>query len=445
MYEDFPYTRGSHDRGNPHEYGWVAHMLAEPGGYLVAPFREEPYTAPIINAGWTGTWAAPNRDAEFERHKRFTLGSALLGDGYYSLDGAMSGHGALWWEPEYDHDGRGKGYLGYPKGPAQRIGTTHGEELVINGSWHLPQGWEAHAYHAIGSYDRDETVWRSAPGSARLTVDAVQRNGMYKLFQEVPILGGYSYTLSFWAKSANPQSLLVHMYNDGCRGLRCLEDRTFTLGTEWKHYEVSFVSSGNARAGLNFMVSEPGTVWLDDVSLRGGDTTIFRRDFDNGVVLLNYTSSPQRVDLGSSYRRLTIAGSPVWDGATVRTEVVPPWDARILLRGRALEPLPTVPEKAGTQRGDRTGLWPADPNPFRPGTELRFSLAAREPVRLVIYDVAGRRVRTLAADSNGRAAGVHSVRWNADNDHGSRVPAGIYIARLQTPTMSESRKLTLLP
>jgi len=443
MYEDFPFLPGNAERGNPHGYAWARYMLAEPGGYLVAPFRRQPWVAPIVNAGWRGTWEEPARDADFERHKRFTLGSALLGDGYYSLDAATAGHGAMWWEPEYDHGGRGKGYLGQAKGPAVRIGNPYGEEQIANGSWSmLTQPWEAHASHAIAEYDRDVQVSRSPPGSARLDVEAVQPGGSVKLFQTVQVLGGYNYTLSFWARASVPQTLLVHLYSDHCAGTRCLGDQRFTVDSEWKRFELSFEATGNARAGLNFLVSQPGTLWLDDVSLRGGDTTVYRRDFDNGIVLLNYTRRAQQVDLETAYRRLSIPGSPVWDGATVRAETVPPWDARILLRGRGPTEIP-LPEKSAVP-GRGTTLWPAEPNPFRPGTELRFSLAANEPVRLVIYNVAGRRVRTLAAGPV-RTAGMHQLRWDGDDDRGVRVPAGIYIARLQTPTATSSRKLTLLP
>jgi hypothetical protein len=443
MYEHFPHVRGDAERGNPHGYAWAKQMLAEPGGYLVAPFRAAPYVAPILNAGWAGSWDEPVRNDEFERHKRFTFVSALLGDGYYSLDASTAGHGALWWEPEYDHAGRGKGYLGYPKGPAVRIVEPTGSEHVVNGSWSMVDaGWRVQEFRASGRYERDFTVVRSAPGAARLTVDSVEPGGSLKLYQAVPVLGGFSYTLSFWARTDTPQTLLVHLYGEGCAENRCLDDQRFEIGSQWQRFEVSFIATGNENAGLDFFVMQPGSVWLDDVSLRGGDTTVYRRDFENGIVLLNYTDRPQRVDLGGAYRRLSIPGSPVWDGRVPLFETVPPWDGRILLRVGKPGETPT-PEKART-RGGRAALWPADPNPFRPGTNLRFSLDRDEPVRLVIYDVAGRRVRTLASGPV-RMAGEHSLRWNGDDDGGRRVPAGIYVARLQTPTLAESRKLTLLP
>jgi hypothetical protein len=123
MHERFPEMGGEPDPGNPYGYRWSRAAFGTPGGYLLGHFRPAPYVVQIVNAAAEGDFVAPARSGRFERHKRFTFCAALLGDGYYSLDPAALGHGALWWEPEYDHDGRGRGYLGWPKGPARRLGA----------------------------------------------------------------------------------------------------------------------------------------------------------------------------------------------------------------------------------------------------------------------------------------------------------------------------------
>jgi flagellar hook assembly protein FlgD len=89
------------------------------------------------------------------------------------------------------------------------------------------------------------------------------------------------------------------------------------------------------------------------------------------------------------------------------------------------------------------GLWPNEPNPFRPGTDIRFALARAEHVLLIVYDIAGRRVRTLI-DGALPERGDHHVHWDGADDHGQRMPAGIYIARLRTPTLNDAHKMTLL-
>ena len=69
------------------------------------------------------------------------------------------------------------------------------------------------------------------------------------------------------------------------------------------------------------------------------------------------------------------------------------------------------------------------PNPFREETQIRFSLE-RSPsrVRIEIFDVAGRRVRTLLDRQMTR--GTHIVAWDSRNERGLRVATGVYYARL---------------
>ena len=439
LHEYFPSGSSNPDAGNQYGYNWNQEMLATPGGYLVAPFQGVPYRVSVLNADWHGDWDQPQRDAQFERHKRFTLASALLGDGYYSLDAAEVGHGSIWWEPEYDHAGRGQGYLGYPLGPMQRIGVPNGPELIVNGSFStalLP--WENLPAGVIGSATRDITTYHSAPASARMTVTSVQdpTSGSLKLYQTLPIVGGRGYTLSFWARATSPQELLLHLYSPTCPLLRCLNDQRVPVTTAWQRIEIPFVASGSAvTAGLNIFMSQIGSVWIDDVTLREGDTSVYRRDFQNGIVLLNYTTSTQNVSLETTYRRLSVPGSTLYNGATVTSESLEPSDGRILLRASIPAPSPPpVPE---------TRLDQNEPNPFNPSTTIRFSLARDEKVHLAVYDLAGRLVRTLV---NRRIPGgvERTVVWDGTDRYGVRVRSGVYFYRIETPTFTEMRKMTMI-
>jgi hypothetical protein len=68
------------------------------------------------------------------------------------------------------------------------------------------------------------------------------------------------------------------------------------------------------------------------------------------------------------------------------------------------------------------------PNPARAGAEIRFSLAAPGSASLAVYDVSGRRVRTLVTGE--APAGPQRVRWDATDERGDRVAAGVYYLRL---------------
>jgi len=445
LHEYFPSGAANPDPGNPYGYNWNHEMLSLPGGYLVAPFRTNPYRVSVLNADWEGTWSAPTRSPEFERHKRFTLVSALLGDGYYSLDAAETGHGSLWWEPEYDHAGRGRGYLGYPTGAMQRIGVPSGAEKIINGGFDAMSTapWDELATNVTGSFSRDTSTFHSAPASGRINITSVTSGGSFKLYQNVAVVGGRGYSLRFWARASTPQEIKLHLYSSSCPGLRCLTDTYIAIGTTWEQHEVAFTASGtSAAAGLNLFFSTPGNVWVDDVSLREGDTSVFRRDFDAGVVLLNYTNQPQTVDLGGTFQRLSVPGSPVFNGAVVTMESVPPSDGRILLRVQGPGPDPD-PDPVPPPPGAQSRLFQNEPNPFNPSTRIRFVLGRDEHVHLAVYDIAGRLVCTLL-NRRMAAGGTSSVDWNGTDRWGQQVRSGVYFYRITTPTFSETRKLTLL-
>jgi flagellar hook assembly protein FlgD len=79
---------------------------------------------------------------------------------------------------------------------------------------------------------------------------------------------------------------------------------------------------------------------------------------------------------------------------------------------------------------------PASPNPFSGSTTIQLLLPRTSPVSLEIYDVAGRRVRTLVSGTLG--PGRHTIAWDGLNSAGSEVSQGIYFLRL----ISGGRRLT---
>lgn len=77
------------------------------------------------------------------------------------------------------------------------------------------------------------------------------------------------------------------------------------------------------------------------------------------------------------------------------------------------------------------------PNPFNPATTISFTLPASGPVELKVYDVLGRKVRTLVAGS--KKAGTHSVRFDADG-----LPSGVYFYQLRAGKYESTRKMILI-
>ncbi len=82
----------------------------------------------------------------------------------------------------------------------------------------------------------------------------------------------------------------------------------------------------------------------------------------------------------------------------------------------------------------------AFPNPFHHSMELRVSGSATSPTAVRVYDLAGRWVRTLAADP----VRTGSVVWDGRADDGTAVPAGIYFLHVQSGTDRSVQKVLRL-
>ena len=81
------------------------------------------------------------------------------------------------------------------------------------------------------------------------------------------------------------------------------------------------------------------------------------------------------------------------------------------------------------------------PNPFNPRTTIRFTLPSAEHARLMVFDVAGRRVATLF---DRVASGDQRVDWNGVDAAGNPVASGIYYYKLEAGDVTMSRKMALI-
>ena len=82
------------------------------------------------------------------------------------------------------------------------------------------------------------------------------------------------------------------------------------------------------------------------------------------------------------------------------------------------------------------------PNPFNPVTSLRYDLPENSLVNITIYDMMGRDVKTLINQS--QDAGFKSIIWDATNDYGKPVSAGIYLYQIQAGEYISTKKMVLL-
>ena len=82
------------------------------------------------------------------------------------------------------------------------------------------------------------------------------------------------------------------------------------------------------------------------------------------------------------------------------------------------------------------------PNPFNPETRISFKLAEKSHVSITIYDMLGRNIKTLINQT--QDAGYRSVIWDATNDYGKPVSAGIYLYQIQAGEYISTKKIVML-
>jgi hypothetical protein len=88
-------------------------------------------------------------------------------------------------------------------------------------------------------------------------------------------------------------------------------------------------------------------------------------------------------------------------------------------------------------------LYASAPNPFPVSTTVRFDLYQGADARLAVYDIGGRRVRSLF-DRAGATAGPYTVTWDGRDDAGRTVPGGVYFYRLETGRDAQTMRVVRL-
>ena len=82
------------------------------------------------------------------------------------------------------------------------------------------------------------------------------------------------------------------------------------------------------------------------------------------------------------------------------------------------------------------------PNPFNPTTTLRYDLNKGGLVNVTIYDMLGNAINQLVNEVQN--SGYKSIQWNATNNQGEPVSAGVYLYKIQAGDFVDTKKMILL-
>ena len=82
------------------------------------------------------------------------------------------------------------------------------------------------------------------------------------------------------------------------------------------------------------------------------------------------------------------------------------------------------------------------PNPFNPITTIRYELPEDSFVDITVYDMLGNLVKNLI--NTNQLVGYKAVQWNATNNQGEPVSAGVYLYKIQAGNFVDSKKMVIL-
>ncbi len=213
---------------------------------------------------------------------------------------------------------------------------------------------------------------------------------------------------------------------------------------------ASLSMSVNSAAGP-FLVTYPNAINLTWIA---GETKTITWDVANtdaSPVSCSHVNILLSIDGGVTYPHTLAAMTPNDGSANITVPPYPSEDCRLKVEAvgnvffdisnydftiSSLVAVPEdAPEAAFALRGNH-------PNPFNPHTTIGFELFREGQVELSIFDLSGRKLRTLVDGTLG--AGDHAVTWNGTDAAGNDLPSGIYLARIEGAGNTDQDKLALI-
>ncbi|MBM3288149.1 MAG: T9SS type A sorting domain-containing protein [Candidatus Eisenbacteria bacterium] len=177
---------------------------------------------------------------------------------------------------------------------------------------------------------------------------------------------------------------------------------------------------------------------------------------NSNIVAIEWSNGPTAAPPGGAGAHLLTAPgvSPVATLSTViDNRVLAAGNETIWMRGKdaagnwgPASPLAVVvnanPSSAEEIIPTRFALHVNAPNPFNPVTTIRYDLPKSSAVNLSIYDVTGRRVRTLVEGT--LTPGSRSATWDGRDAGGNEATSGVYFYRIEAGDWNDTKKMTLL-
>ena len=375
--------------------------------------------------------------------------------GHYELEGVSRLDGNNWSAHIFDYNSVGKRIAIDNKGTVWFTAGGHGA-LSFDGNrvenYYFNLGWEyINADISEVAIDMDNRVWFTG----------------YRTYA----MGETSYTVSFHNNKLEKYHRAMYFFNSPDNvlwrntGGHSRGDIEYYLNDEWIHYEtldfgfkeIVIDKNGVLWLIVSEMIEYP--VWYDNIKNYDGYTWKTYKKNSSGLPS-NFIYSIA-IDKNNVKWFGTDSGAARFDGETWKTfDIINSGLINNKVNAIAVEKNNTI--WFGTDKGvskytgeiittsvdedeskpEALPVIKTYPNPFNPATTIEFELPETGIATLIIYNIAGQKIRELISGYN--AAGIHRIVWDGTDDSGKVVSAGMYIVRLKAGEVTATGKMVLV-
>ena len=261
--------------------------------------------------------------------------------------------------------------------------------------------------------------------------------------------GKWHHVVVVWAydESSNGTYSSAEMWVDG---VKATVDAGYKANTDDNSGDKIFIGmpSGNEASGPNYFQGEIKEIAIWDGNLYALAINSLYNDGSPIDATSDYRNYGSASDLVGYWKMNEASGNKVTDYSTkgnTGTVHGASWERKIYSENG---PFQLHIDASGLSVDDNTSL-PDQfqlhanfPNPFNPTTTISYDLPEQAQVTLGIYDLLGKKIKTLVNQS--QDAGNKIAMWDGTDNLGRQVSAGVYLYQIQAGEFTQTRKMLLL-
>lgn len=307
---------------------------------------------------------------------------------------------------------------------ATMTGTAHPDTVYIVGGHYDSYAGGTNYSNAPGADDNASGTAAAMEMARILQARGYQPRCTVKFMafaaEELGLYGSHA-----WATQAHAQNMIIKMMINSDMISYCSSDNNWRITLQ--HYPNSQTVTSLATTVATTYTSLPVTLRNDDIAY--SDSWSFYSEGYKTIFLQEYEFTPYYHTINDRLQYSNLGYAAEMTRVSCGMLLM---ENGILTGTRTHETSPRM-----------VSLHSNYPNPFNPGTTIRFELDERSTVALIIYNTLGQPVRTLISGQS-RDRGLYTPWWDGLTDHGEPAASGVYICRLEASGVSVSRKMTLM-